>query len=106
FESWIVLRSLDSADDRRLFTARSQALYADPNSLLFLRDGALMAQPFDVTRLQLGGDPLPVPGAEHVGFNPASPRGMFSVSENGVLAYRTSAIAEPGWFDRSGNSLG
>jgi Tol biopolymer transport system component len=31
---------------------------------------------------------------------------MFSVSENGVLAYRPSPIAELGWFDRSGTPLG
>jgi Tol biopolymer transport system component len=106
FESWIVLRSLDSPDERRLFIARSQALYADRDYLLFLRDGALLAQPFDLARLQLRGEPLPVPQTEHVGFNPATPRGMFSVSQNGVLAYRPSAMAELGWFDRSGGPLG
>jgi Tol biopolymer transport system component len=31
---------------------------------------------------------------------------MFSVSQNGVLAYRPSAMAELGWFDRTGRPLG
>jgi Tol biopolymer transport system component len=106
FESWIVLRSLDIADDRRLFIARSQALYADPNYLVFLRGGVLMAQPFDASRLQLRGEPLPIHDAEHVGFNPTTPRGMFSVSANGVVAYRPEAPSELGWFDRSGSPLG
>lgn len=106
FNSWIVLRSLDSSDDRQLFIARSQALYADRDYLLFLRDGALLAQPFNATRLQLGGEPLPVPEAEHVGFNPATPRGMFSVSQTGILAYRTSAAPELRWYDRAGKPLG
>src|SRR5439155_12184732 len=74
--------------------------------LLFVREGALVAQPFDVGRLQLSGEPLPVPEAEHVGFNQAVPRGMFSVSQTGVLAYRTSAAPELGWFDRGGSPLG
>src|SRR5439155_15038555 len=106
FDSWIMLRSLDSADDRRLLVAGSQALYADQDYLLFVREGALLAQPFDVARLQVQGEPLPVPEAEHIAFNPAIPRGMFSVSRTGVLAYRMSAATELGWVDRSGNPLG
>src|SRR5207247_546894 len=38
-----------------------------------------------------------------------SSRGVFSVSENGVLAYQTGAVVEGSqltWFDRGGNSLG
>lgn len=106
FDSWIVLRSLDSSDQSQLMIAHSQALYAHRDTLLFLRDGALLAQPFDATRLRLTGDPLPIADAEHVGFNPATPRGMFSVSQTGVLAYRTSAPSELGWFDRAGRPLG
>jgi hypothetical protein len=96
FESWIVLRSLDAADDRRLLTTGSQAIVEGEDSLMFLRDGTLVVQPFDMGRLQTTGDPMPVPGAERVGFNPAGPRGMFSTSLNGVLAYRTRTIPELG----------
>ena len=106
FESWVVVRSLDARDDRRLLNAESQALLSGGKYLLFLRDGALLAQSFDPTRRQLGGKPQPVPGAENVSFNPASPRGMFSASENQTLAYRTRAVAELGWYDRTGRPLG
>jgi Tol biopolymer transport system component/tRNA A-37 threonylcarbamoyl transferase component Bud32 len=69
--------------------------------LFFLRDGTLMAQPFDAGRLKLTGEPVPV--AERVGaliFN-----GFFSISANGALAYRTgvsSGNRQLAWFDRQG----
>src|SRR5207244_4895867 len=44
--------------------------------------------------------------ADHVGFNPAGPRGMFSVSRSGLLAYRPSTVRELSWFDRTGRLLG
>ena len=106
FESWIVLRSIDSADDRRLFAARSQVLLVDGDDLLYVRDGGLLAQPFDAARLQLRGDPRTVSDVEHVGVNPASPRGMFSASKTGVLAYRASIPSELSWFDRAGSARG
>jgi len=61
-----------------------------------------MAQPFDTTRLELSGDPFPV--AEQVSI---SGGGDFSVSENGVLVYRTrnTAGSELAWFDRTGRQL-
>ena len=55
-----------------------------PGHLLFLREGTVMAQPFDEKRLALEGTPEPV--AERVGsFRDAA---FFSVSANGVLVFR------------------
>jgi Tol biopolymer transport system component len=104
--SWIVLGSLDESDHRPLIRASSQALYADPGYMLSLDNGALFAQPFDITRYQYTGAPLPVTEADQIGFNPATPRGMFAVSQTGLLAYRMSTVRELGWFDRSGKPLG
>jgi eukaryotic-like serine/threonine-protein kinase len=79
--------------------------YAEGN-LFFVREGTLMAQPFDQGRLKLRGDPVPV--AEHVGTFANS--AMFSVSATGVLAYRAGAAAaagsQPTWFDRQGKVVG
>jgi Tol biopolymer transport system component len=74
-----------------------------PGHLLFLRDGVLMAQPFDAKRLSLAGDPVPV--AERVGsFRDG---GFFSASDNGVLVYRTAdADSQVTWFDRRGAVTG
>jgi eukaryotic-like serine/threonine-protein kinase len=64
-----------------------------------------MAQAFDANRLELKGDAFPV--AEQVVRNPVNGRVMFSVSENGVLALRTGALAlnQLIWFDRLGKKL-
>jgi eukaryotic-like serine/threonine-protein kinase len=106
-DSWIVLGSLDGSAHRRLIRASSQAIYAEPGYLLFLRDGALVAQPFDAAKLEFRGAPLYVAEADNVGFNPATPRGMFSISRTGTtLAYRPGGVRELGWFDRTGRLLG
>lgn len=57
-----------------------------------------MAQPFDVKRLELRGEPTKI----------AEPVSDFSVSSNGVLAYRSGSVARSQlvWFDRSGKQTG
>jgi dipeptidyl aminopeptidase/acylaminoacyl peptidase len=75
-------------------------------NIFFLRDGTLMAQPFDAGKLQLRGEPVPI--AEHVGAELSA--GFFAVSPTGVLAYRTGASVTTGlqhtWFDRQGKATG
>jgi len=68
------------------------------------RTGPLMAQPFDAHRLELAGEATAI-------AQDLNDRGMdpsFSVSANGILAYRADAGTIPRlvWFDRSGNVLG
>src|ERR1700681_4547937 len=46
----ILLGSLDSKETTRLLTADSQPVYVAPGWLLFVRQGTLLAQPFDVRR--------------------------------------------------------
>src|SRR5262249_49574980 len=58
--------------------------------VLFLREGTLMAQPFDERRLESVGDAVPV--AEQVGSFQFL--GFFSASANGVLVYRLNATAQ------------
>ncbi len=89
-----------------------QAMYAasPPNTsgrLLFLRDTTLFAQPFDPTRLELSGEPVPV--TDQVGSFAAATAGLFSVSEAGVLAYRVGPGGDQRvltWFDPDGKPLG
>jgi eukaryotic-like serine/threonine-protein kinase len=76
--------------------------------VLFSREGSLMAQGFDVRRLQLSGEAVPI--AEGMVY--AGPR-PFSVSTTGVLAYRTgvdtggfAGLTQLTWFDRQGKALG
>ena len=107
--SGVYLASLDGKETKRLFTADSSAIYAPSAAgggyLLFARDGALLAQPFDASRLTLTGEPFRI--ADQVRVN-ANSRGYFSVSDNGTLVYDPSGERENQqltWFDRAGKQL-
>jgi len=104
--SGVYVGSLDSKEIKRLLPSVVGAAYAPPGFLLFLRNETLMAQPFDANELKLTGEQVPI--AEQVAYNPGLNRGAFSVSENGVLAFRTGGgqIDQPLWFDRSGKQIG
>ncbi len=106
----IVIASLDDKTDakerKRLMTGGSMAVYS-AGHLLFEREGTLMAQPFDLSLLQLRGEPSPV--IQQVGqMGGAAGWAAFSVSADGTLAYRTGGGAKTqlAWFDRAGKELG
>jgi Tol biopolymer transport system component len=65
-----------------------------------------MAQPFDLGKLTLSGEPVPV--GENVG-GVAYGFGFFSASNTGALVYRVGGAggtAQLTWFDREGKTLG
>ncbi len=100
------LGSLDSPETRNLLSTDSKALYAAPGYLLFMREQTLMAQSFDPSRAELKGDSFPV--AEEVRVGVTNGRAAFSVSESGVLTYRSGAESQVNqltWLDRSGKVL-
>jgi len=105
-ESGAYLGSLD-APPRRLFSTLSKIMFAPPGYLLLVREGALIAQPFDVAAARLSGEAVTLAGdvfAQTVGL-----AAVFSVSDNGVLVYapgRPDPMATLRWFDRGGRSLG
>jgi len=95
--------SLDSSETKPFAPAQSMLVYAPQGYLLFLKDRTLMAQPFDAKTVKTTGEPMPL--AEQIGTD-AVGLARFSVSRDGVLAYRTG---ESGgrllWMDRSGKEL-
>ena len=100
----ISVASVDSTESKELLRSSGAATYAS-GYLLFRRDAALMAQPFDVRTLQLSGTPAPI--AEDAGVNPLTYQALFSASDGGQLAYRRLGTgSQLTWFDRSGKSLG
>jgi eukaryotic-like serine/threonine-protein kinase len=103
--SAIYIGSLDSKEITRLIQAHSSMAYA-AGYVLFVRENTLMAQGFDLEKLELKGDAFPV--AEQTVWNPIVGRAMFSVSENGVLVLRPGDINNNQliWFDRTGKQLG
>jgi Tol biopolymer transport system component len=113
-DSGVYIGSLDAKPDqqdpKRLLATDWGPAYvpsSDPGlgHLLFMRDGTLMAQPFDARRLEFSGESVAV--AQHV--ETFVDGGLFSASANGVLAYRTGGGGEASqltWFDRDGKVLG
>jgi serine/threonine protein kinase len=95
--------TLDSKDQRLILKMNSNVTYVSPGYLLYQEQGTIMARPFDANRLQLTGDPKPI--AQGVEFNPFGGTGLFTASDNGVLAYRAGGGAVPlslVWVNRSG----
>ena len=106
----VYVGSLDSDLRQRLVATEYNAAYSPSGHLLFVKDEALMAQRFDAGSLKLSGELLPVVPqlALFKGAQPA-PSAVYSVSTNGVLAWRPRSTLSPTqltWFDRSGQKLG
>jgi eukaryotic-like serine/threonine-protein kinase len=55
--------SIDGESRVKVLSSDFMAEFAEPGYLLFVRDGALMAQRFDPVRFQLAGDPVVVSAA-------------------------------------------
>ena len=95
--------ALDSNERKFILQAESNAVYVSPGWLLFWRDGNLLAQAFDPRRLELRGQPVAVAGG--VEYDPVVWRGVFSVSENGVLIYQAGPEKRGSqlvWYGRDG----
>lgn len=78
----------------------------DSGHLLFVRQGTLLSQSIDPTRLELAGTPHPV--AEQVTFGGAPGIAALSASAAGPIAYRTGSSGGKRqfvWFDRSGREI-
>jgi eukaryotic-like serine/threonine-protein kinase len=87
----VYLSSLDHPKTRRRLASSRSNAQVSQDTLLFLRDQFLMAQRLDPNALELRGDPFPV--AESVQFDANFFAGPFSVSQNGILAYRVGVAS-------------
>jgi Tol biopolymer transport system component len=97
--------SLGSRVVRKIMTAASAPVYAEPGYLVFRRQGRIMAQRFDARRLQLEGDPVALAEAPLITDMDAEP--VASASTDGRLVFLSSREVNThlGWFDRSGALL-
>ncbi|MFI5165494.1 MAG: protein kinase [Thermoanaerobaculales bacterium] len=102
----IYVGSLDDKSQRFLFQADSDALYAPPGYLLYLREQTVMAHPFDAGSLKFKGEAFPV--AEDVASPESYRLGRFSVSQDGTLVYLTGQNdrAQVLWLNASGQQAG
>ena len=94
----------DAVGPARFGVTFVRASNAAGGDLFFVRDGTLMAQPFDAKAARLTGDPQPI--VQQIGAGPN--HAHFSVTPGGVLAYRTGpgTKAQLTWVDRTGKLQG
>ena len=91
-------------DVHRLTPADTAGVYLASGWLLWVRDGALVAQRLDLARPALTGDPVTVADAVVVDGYYGS---ALSVSATGLVGYRASGVRRQlVWVDRSGRALG
>jgi serine/threonine protein kinase len=128
--SGLYVGSVDSPESKRVLDVETPGLYVPSGHLLFSRDGAILAQPFDLTRLQLSGEPTPLAHDADYEQRIAPPQfstalrpilrldtdfstslfgtAIYSASQTGILTY---SLFEPYqyqfvWMDRHGTSVG
>jgi serine/threonine protein kinase/Tol biopolymer transport system component len=108
-KSGVYVADLASKIRKQVISESTRTLYVAPGFLLFVRDAALMAQPFDTRKLETSGEAMPV--AKQVDVNNAGVGvavGYFSASQSGVLVYtsgRAPTSVQLTWFDRTGKKL-
>jgi dipeptidyl aminopeptidase/acylaminoacyl peptidase len=104
-EGGVYIGSLDSQQKSFLLNSDRSAVYSS-GYLLFQRANTLFAQPFDVNKLKLSGEAIPL--SENVWYEPQTwgTRGVF-VADNNLLTYvEGSNLSQLQWFDRTGKQLG
>jgi len=103
-DTWI--GELGTTKRTLVVSAASGALFAPSGHMVFMRGQSLMAQPFDLGRLRMTGEPTLIGDAPEnlniLGSIPAS------VSDNGILLYPTSiqTVGLLSWFGRDGKAQG
>jgi len=103
----IYVAAMDGSGATRLVSSLSSGVYAPPldgrpGHLLWVQNSELLAQPFDVDRAALSGQPATVASGVRV---LESQRGLLaSVSRTGVLAWASprASLARLAWYDRDG----
>jgi Tol biopolymer transport system component len=103
----VYLGSLDSVEAKRISSELNGNVAFASGHLLYVRDRSLLAQPFDLGRLETTGPAVPIVEQE-LEKDTAFLQSGFSASENGMLVFQ-SATETPSrlvWFDSSGKELG
>jgi len=107
--------SLDAADRTEVLRVESNAVYTDAGHLVFHRDAAVYAQPFDPDSLTPSGEEMRI--ADDVPFSMSHGRSLFDVSRDGTLLYEmrpATAVSgetlesvrfQPAWVERTGREI-
>jgi Tol biopolymer transport system component len=101
----IYFASLEKPGSRFVVATDAQAEFADGH-LFYMREGRLVAQPFDPATGTLSGDATVI--AEEVRVDPSVWRAVFAVSGSGVLVYQGGKArggATVAFLDREGKTV-
>jgi serine/threonine protein kinase/Tol biopolymer transport system component len=98
--------SLKTKESKKILTADSAAVYAEPGYLLFAREGKIVAQPFDPGKLETTGAAVAIADAPPPTNLDAEP--VVSASRNRRLVFLRSSTQSTRleWFDRTGVARG
>jgi len=105
-KSAVYIQSLDSNERTVLLNTERCAAFVPSGYVLFVRNDALLAQRLDIEHGRLVAEPSLV--VAQVNNSIADGTAAFSVSSNGVLAYRSGSkadVARLAWYDRKGKHL-
>jgi serine/threonine-protein kinase len=97
--------SLDTGKITRVLDGGTNPLFSPSGHLLYVRNGSLVAVPFDPVRLELKGQSRSV--ADRIEFDDTNGVSNVSVSQNGLLAYVRSVRPHSTrvvWVDRNGRT--
>jgi serine/threonine protein kinase len=97
----VYVASVEAPLGSLLVDGAAMASYTEPAYLLFTKGQTVFAQRFDARSLHLNGNPVPI--VEDTFWN------RFSISRNGVLAYRpanATELSQFAWISRNGTRLG
>ena len=108
-DSGTTIQALDLATGKSTLVARenSEGRFVEPGYLAFVREGNLLAQPFDRKALKTTGPAAPI--AEGVAFEAFRWIGKFTISDTGRLVYQSNEAYRKSrltWFDLDGKPLG
>jgi eukaryotic-like serine/threonine-protein kinase len=102
----IYVGSLGSGEPKLISSELSGTVTYTSGNLLYVRNSSLMAQPFNLDRLETSGPPVAI-AQQEVEQDPNFSQSGFSASESGILIFQ-SAVDSPArlvWFDSSGKEL-
>ncbi|MDA2923935.1 serine/threonine-protein kinase [Acidobacteria bacterium AH-259-L09] len=107
-EAQIVAQSLETSERKVLIRGGTDARYVPTGHLVYAREGTLLAVPFDVARLEVTGDPVPIVEGVRQARGSATGAVQFSFSRLGSLVYVPDIGGERTlvWFDRGSKRLG
>jgi serine/threonine-protein kinase len=103
-ESRVELYDVVTSERRLLVEDAVFGRYVSTGHLVFVREGVILAAPFDPQRLELTGPPVPV--VEDAFVAPFEGNSQFAVSDTGTLIHAPASLLQPPrevvWVDRQG----